>query len=295
MLRDRADGFLVLSGDDAWTLPLIGAGADGLVSVASERSAATDERARSRRAARRFRRRARSPQPRPAAAHRQLHRVESRSRSRSRCKMLGIIDSDTVRPPLAPITDANREEARSDPARVRTARNGDAMTIQEARSARDHAHHRSHGGREDDRPLPGGAGEGRDPRRGARRRRRVAGAGVGEGGDPRRVSQSACSPSSRRARSRSSTRTRFPTRRFKAQDGIRIVPGGSSIRRGAYHRQRRGDDAAGVRQRRRVRRRRDDDRLARAGRLVRADRQARAPLRRPRRSAACSSRSATCR
>ena len=35
ILRDRADGFLVLSGDDAWTLPLIAAGADGLISVAS--------------------------------------------------------------------------------------------------------------------------------------------------------------------------------------------------------------------------------------------------------------------
>ncbi|HWS71677.1 MAG TPA: 4-hydroxy-tetrahydrodipicolinate synthase, partial [Thermoanaerobaculia bacterium] len=35
ILRERRSGFLVLSGDDAWTLPLIGAGADGLISVAS--------------------------------------------------------------------------------------------------------------------------------------------------------------------------------------------------------------------------------------------------------------------
>src|SRR6266513_69692 len=35
ILRDRAKGFAVLSGDDAWTLPLIGAGADGIISVAS--------------------------------------------------------------------------------------------------------------------------------------------------------------------------------------------------------------------------------------------------------------------
>src|SRR5215212_3037275 len=35
ILRDRPKGFLVLSGDDAWTLPLLGAGADGVVSVAS--------------------------------------------------------------------------------------------------------------------------------------------------------------------------------------------------------------------------------------------------------------------
>jgi len=35
ILRDRAKGFAVLSGDDAWTLPLIAAGADGIISVAS--------------------------------------------------------------------------------------------------------------------------------------------------------------------------------------------------------------------------------------------------------------------
>src|SRR5947208_17093333 len=35
ILRDRARGFVVLSGDDAWTLPLIAAGADGIISVAS--------------------------------------------------------------------------------------------------------------------------------------------------------------------------------------------------------------------------------------------------------------------
>src|SRR5207248_11545438 len=35
VIRNRADGFLVLSGDDAWTLPPIAAGAQGLISVAS--------------------------------------------------------------------------------------------------------------------------------------------------------------------------------------------------------------------------------------------------------------------
>src|SRR5437016_8783811 len=35
VIRNRAAGFLVLSGDDAWTLPLIAAGAAGLISVAS--------------------------------------------------------------------------------------------------------------------------------------------------------------------------------------------------------------------------------------------------------------------
>ena len=35
LLRDRSEGFLVLSGDDAWTLPIMAAGADGLISVAA--------------------------------------------------------------------------------------------------------------------------------------------------------------------------------------------------------------------------------------------------------------------
>src|SRR5439155_1004498 len=35
ILRDRSDDFAVLSGDDVWTVPLISAGADGLISVAS--------------------------------------------------------------------------------------------------------------------------------------------------------------------------------------------------------------------------------------------------------------------
>src|SRR5881227_216808 len=34
ILRDREEGFLVLSGDDAWTLPMISCGGDGVISVA---------------------------------------------------------------------------------------------------------------------------------------------------------------------------------------------------------------------------------------------------------------------
>jgi len=35
ILRDRPAGFAVLSGDDSWTLPLLGLGGDGVISVAS--------------------------------------------------------------------------------------------------------------------------------------------------------------------------------------------------------------------------------------------------------------------
>src|SRR5437764_111033 len=40
ILRDRPKDFAVLSGDDAWTLPLIAAGADGIISVASNEAPA---------------------------------------------------------------------------------------------------------------------------------------------------------------------------------------------------------------------------------------------------------------
>ena len=35
IVRDRPNGFAVLSGDDSWTLPLMGVGGDGVISVAS--------------------------------------------------------------------------------------------------------------------------------------------------------------------------------------------------------------------------------------------------------------------
>ena len=39
--RDRPDGFAVLSGDDSWTLALMGLGGDGVISVASNEIPAT--------------------------------------------------------------------------------------------------------------------------------------------------------------------------------------------------------------------------------------------------------------
>lgn len=35
IVRDRPEGFVVLSGDDSWTLPIMGVGGDGVISVAS--------------------------------------------------------------------------------------------------------------------------------------------------------------------------------------------------------------------------------------------------------------------
>jgi 4-hydroxy-tetrahydrodipicolinate synthase len=108
ILRDRSNGFLVLSGDDAWTLPLIAAGADGLVSVASNEvprlmadlvgNALEGDFAQAR------------------AIHNRLlplltgNFIESNPVPvKAALQLLGILETDTVRSPLAPISDANRK------------------------------------------------------------------------------------------------------------------------------------------------------------------------------------------
>jgi 4-hydroxy-tetrahydrodipicolinate synthase len=109
VIRGRAEGFLVLSGDDAWTLPLIGAGADGLVSVASNEIPRLMSDLVSAALRGDF------------AAARAIHYrvlplltgnfIESNPIPvKTACKLLGIIANDTVRPPLAPITSGNREK-----------------------------------------------------------------------------------------------------------------------------------------------------------------------------------------
>ena len=105
ILRDREDGFLVLSGDDAWTLPLLGAGADGVISVAS------NEVPRLMR---------QLVDTRDVAIQNRLlplllgNFIESNpGPAKAAMKMMGILDSDTLRPPLAPMTDANRTKLES--------------------------------------------------------------------------------------------------------------------------------------------------------------------------------------
>lgn len=105
VLRDRSDGFLVLSGDDAWTLPLLAVGAEGVISVASNEvpklmRQMVDERS--------------------VAVHDRLlplltgNFIESNpGPAKAALKMMGVLESDTVRPPLAPMTDANRDRMRA--------------------------------------------------------------------------------------------------------------------------------------------------------------------------------------
>ena len=109
ILRDRLDHFLVLSGDDAWTLPLVAAGGDGIISVAaneiprlmSEMTSAA----------------LRGDFDRARTVHNRIlplmtgNFIESNPIPvKAAMKMLGIIPNDTVRSPLAPITEANRKK-----------------------------------------------------------------------------------------------------------------------------------------------------------------------------------------
>ncbi len=102
ILRDRPKGFLVLSGDDAWTLPLLGAGADGVVSVASNEVPRLMREMVDRRDV--------------AVQNRLLplllgNFMESNPGPvKAAMVMMGILESDTVRSPLAPMTEANRKK-----------------------------------------------------------------------------------------------------------------------------------------------------------------------------------------
>jgi 4-hydroxy-tetrahydrodipicolinate synthase len=104
ILRDRPRGFLVLSGDDAWTLPLLGVGADGVISVASNEVPRLMREMVDRR---------------DVAIHNRLlplltgNFIESNpGPAKAALKMMGVLASDTVRPPLAPMTEGGRERMR---------------------------------------------------------------------------------------------------------------------------------------------------------------------------------------
>lgn len=105
ILRDRPEGFLVLSGDDAWTLPLMTVGAEGVISVASNEvprlmRQLVDERS--------------------IEIHNRLlplltgNFIESNpGPAKAALQMMGVLEHDTVRPPLAPMTDAGRKAMRA--------------------------------------------------------------------------------------------------------------------------------------------------------------------------------------
>jgi 4-hydroxy-tetrahydrodipicolinate synthase len=109
ILRERQDGFLVLSGDDAWTLPLVAAGGDGIISVAANEIPRLMSQMTSAALKGDF--------EGARAVHNRIlplmvgNFIESNPIPvKAAMKMLGIIPNDTVRSPLAPITDANRKK-----------------------------------------------------------------------------------------------------------------------------------------------------------------------------------------
>jgi 4-hydroxy-tetrahydrodipicolinate synthase len=105
ILRDRAAGFLVLSGDDAWTLPLLAVGAEGVISVAS------NEVPRLMR---------QMVDDRDVAIHNRLlplltgNFIESNpGPAKAALRMMGVLENDTVRPPLAPMTEGSLQRMRA--------------------------------------------------------------------------------------------------------------------------------------------------------------------------------------
>jgi 4-hydroxy-tetrahydrodipicolinate synthase len=109
ILRDRPEDFLVLSGDDAWTLPLVAAGGDGIISVAANeiprlmsdmtRAALEGDFERARSVHNRI-------LPLMAGNFIESNPIPVKAAM----KMLGMIPNDAVRSPLAPISDANRKK-----------------------------------------------------------------------------------------------------------------------------------------------------------------------------------------
>jgi 4-hydroxy-tetrahydrodipicolinate synthase len=109
ILRDRPGDFLVLSGDDAWSVPLIAVGADGVISVAANEipklmkemvSAALNGDFNAAR-----------------AVHNRIlplmtgNFIESNPiPAKAALKMMGVLENDIVRSPLAPMTEGNRSQ-----------------------------------------------------------------------------------------------------------------------------------------------------------------------------------------
>lgn len=105
ILRQRPAGFLVLSGEDSWTLPLLGVGSDGVISVAGNEAPRLMRQL---------------VDTRDVTIHNRLlpllvgNFIESNPiPAKAALKMMGVLDSDTVRSPLAPISLANRERLRA--------------------------------------------------------------------------------------------------------------------------------------------------------------------------------------
>ena len=109
IVKDRPEGFLLISGDDAWTLPLIAFGGDGLISVAGNEVPRLMKEMVSAALGGAF--------DRAREIHYRLlplmtgNFCESNPiPAKAALKIMGILESDYVRSPLAPIQESNRRK-----------------------------------------------------------------------------------------------------------------------------------------------------------------------------------------
>lgn len=107
ILRRREKNFLVLSGDDAWTVPLLAAGADGVISVSGNETPRLMKEMVAAGLTGDF--------PKARAIHERLlpilvgNFIESNPIPvKAAMKMMGLLENDVVRSPLAPLSEANR-------------------------------------------------------------------------------------------------------------------------------------------------------------------------------------------
>lgn len=109
ILRDRPKNFLVLSGDDSWTVPLVALGADGVISVAANEIPRLMKEMVTAALQGRF--------DQARKVHNRILPLMNGNFMESNpipvkavMKMLGILENDTVRSPLAPLTEASRKK-----------------------------------------------------------------------------------------------------------------------------------------------------------------------------------------
>ena len=290
--RDRPRDVAVLAGDDAWTLPVLALGGDGVVSVASNeipgelvalcaaaRAGDWDDGPPDPRALAAALPRQLPGRPQPGAgqggarAHgpaRQRRRPGAASPARS-----GWQGSDGRHPPRPrPRRSRRRPDARTHAGRGRRWHDRvDSVSTPRPPAGRRRRPQQSTPTRSSTTSRPGASGPPNptiDAADGWRVRPEVKAAILARFAD-RTTRDWTAGPLSFR------DRAAVPPRDDLAGGPWRIVPGGTAVRAGRPPRRRRGRDAAVVRQRRRLRRRRHDGRFARARRVVRPDRRAGPP------------------
>ncbi len=106
--RDRPRDVAVLAGDDAWTLPVLAMGGDGVVSVAVERDPGRARRALRSRTDRRLGRRPPDPRAVAAALPGELQGWSEPGPGQGRAALMGLLETDAVRAPLLPLDDGAR-------------------------------------------------------------------------------------------------------------------------------------------------------------------------------------------